>query len=142
MIDIINGCYRCKREYEVNEFLKGLKPAHVHYCNDCVKQCKKCSRWLVITHFLPVLNHPAYKEWLASKSNELDSPLGLLLGRDLVDALCVSCKPFYEPVAPDRVHASPLVIPEPEPWAMEIGEAESELDRLERLINERLQSKQ
>lgn len=137
MIELVNGCLRCKHDYDVNEFEDNGRPAHVHYCNECVKRCSKCKIWLVITHFLPVLDHPAYQDWLRSKTSEHDDPLGLLLGRDVVDDLCLTCKPFRQPVAPARVHPSPLVVAPAEI----VEEEEDDLSRLEALLARRRQSR-
>ena len=143
MIELVNGCYRCKRDYSVTEHNENGKPAHVHYCNDCVKKCSKCNLWFVITHFLPILEHPAYQDWVRSKASEHDNPLGLLMGRDVVDDHCMGCKPFREPVAPQRVHESPvrLAVPEPLPEAIDVTEEEDGLARLEALLAKRKQSK-
>ena len=147
MTGLVNGCYRCKIDYKVTEFLPDGMPAHVHYCNDCVKQCAKCHTWLVIIHFLPILEHTTYQDWIGSKSSEHDNPLGILMGRDCVDDLCMECKPFRQPVAPPRVHPSPAIAPpDPKPDAIIVPiaivvEEEDELAHLEALLARRKKSK-
>jgi hypothetical protein len=107
------GCLRCKRDYKVNEVDSAGFPLHVHYCNECCKQCKKCDKFFIITQFLPVLDHPTYVEWVSGRLNVRENPLGLLMGREVVDDSCLGCKPFRSETAPARVHPSPVYTADP-----------------------------
>lgn len=133
MIELTTGCLRCKRDYKITEFDSAGYPLHPHYCDECCKCCLECGKFFVVTHFLPILDHPGYQDWAKGITNIHEEPLGLLMGRDLVDDLCTGCKPYREPVAPARVHQSPAPDPEP-PASVEEPVQDDGMARLERLL--------